>query len=733
MKRSQGYVIIGGIVVVLVVVVLMAVLIPPKPVISTCPASYQSHPLILVSLDGFRADYLERGLTPGLQALVDEGVHAPYMKPSYPTLTFPNHYSIVTGLYPESHGIIANSFYDPEFGASFSLGSAESLKGRWWGGEPIWNTLTRQGKSSATFFWPGSDADIGGQHPTYWIPYNDDTPFSERIQQVLSWIDLQENERPAWISLYLNEPDHTGHGEGPNSNQVDALIMYADFMIQQLVSGLEARGLDSCVNMVVLADHGMAASGADKIIKLKDYVPDIYDLAYTYSGAFGRISLKNESEEVEMDILEKLSCQREELRAYDYRDLPTRFHFSHNRRIEDIVLDLDPGFTVTTSSDFYLEGQHGYDNYFQKMNALFIGRGPAFKKGVEIEPFQNIELYNLMCYLTGVTPAPNNGTEGSLYHALVSPPDAPSLPEEAKPPTAPYPGPGEVEARLSLSGCAGDLVAIEWKYPKAELRLGAGALAGPVERVRHHSHDCCSIYDARTLCLATACLFPTGFSESLKMPLWTSVTVSDTRTEAQPPLWCSDVRLTALTSPTCAEYEALNMTMAPLLPPSFVQDPELVRVPYMVSNSVPAAPQLAERWSQLVTDLVPAWLGGRDSLNLVVGPVFDSDADSHVDNFTMFSPPPETPSDMFAVITRCESPSVPVDDCAPEELDAVAFIVPESIRVPNCMNATRFAQEFSAKVRDVEIATGLTFYPGLSFADRARLGLRIHSDIWPLA
>lgn len=168
---------------------------------------------------------------------------------------------------------------------------------------------------------------------------------------------------------------------------------------------------------------------------------------------------------IEMDVLEKLTCQREELRAYDYRDLPTRFHFSNNRRIEDIVLDLDAGYTVSVSSDFYLEGQHGYDNYEQKMNvsvradggkkdgeregyekkreegkktvirlysfsqALFIGHGPAFKKGVEIEPFQNIELYDLMCHLTGVAPAPNNGTEGSLYHALVIPPTMPSLPQ----------------------------------------------------------------------------------------------------------------------------------------------------------------------------------------------------------------------------------------------------------------------------------------------------------------
>lgn len=729
MQQSRVYIIGGGVTVVLVVIVLLAVLVPPKTEIRACPASYEKHPLILVSLDGFRADYLEKGLTPGLQALVDGGVHAPFMKPSYPTLTFPNHYTIVTGLYPESHGIIANKFYDPDFKASFSLGSEESLKGRWWGGEPIWNTLARQDKMSATFFWPGSEADIGGQHPTYWFPYSDDTLFSERVEQVLSWVTLPEQERPAWISLYLNEPDHTGHGEGPDSNQVDALIMYADRTIQQLVAGLESLGLTSCVNLVVVADHGMAASGLDKIIKLKDYVPDIGDLAYTYSGAFGRISLKNDSEEIEMDVLEKLTCQREELRAYDYRDLPTRFHFSNNRRIENIVLDLDAGYTVSVSSDFYLKGQHGYDNYEQKMNALFIGHGPAFKKGVEIEPFQNIELYNLMCHLTGVTPAPNNGTEGSLYHALVSPPDTPSLPQEAKPPAASYPSAEEEEARLTLSGCDGDLAAVEsWmssldlteaQKQEAEARHlpwgvpHSGNLSASLVLLHHGSHV-------------------TAFSESLKMPLWTSLTLSGAPTNPPPESWCSDVRLTTETTPTCAGYESLaplNVSMAPLLPPGFLQDPDLVRVPYMVSNAVPAAPQLVERWSQLVTDLVPSWLAVHGSLNLVLGPVFDADADSHVDDF---SPPPEMPSDMFAVVTRCESPGVPVDRCPHGDLDALSFIVPEALRVINCLNATRFAQEFSAKVRDVETATGLTLFPQLPFAERSRLELRIHSDVWPL-
>ncbi|XP_047480634.1 LOW QUALITY PROTEIN: venom phosphodiesterase 2-like [Penaeus chinensis] len=445
MKQSRGYIIGGAVAVVLVVIVVMAVLVSPKPEIRACPASYESHPLILVSLDGFRADYLEKGLTPGLQALVDGGVHAPFMKPSYPTLTFPNHYTIVTGLYPESHGIIANKFYDPEYHATFSMGSEESLQGRWWGGEPIWNTLTRQGKMSATFFWPGSEADIGGQHPTYWLPYNDDTLFSERVQQVLSWITLPAEDRPAWVSLYLNEPDHTGHGEGPDSNQVEALIMYADRSIQQLVSGLEDLGLLDCVNLVLVADHGMVASGLDKIIKLQDYVADIYDLAYTYSGAFGRISLKNDSEGIEMDVLEKLTCRRSPQPRYP-RTPRRGFPLKQNRRIENIVLDLDAGYTVSVSSDFYLEGQHGYDNYEQKMNVSVRADGG--------EKFTRKRLLDTTRFI--------NSFPSDIAKTHLDQSQSPSsFPQEAKPPAASYPS-AEVEvARLTLSGCEGDLAAVE--------------------------------------------------------------------------------------------------------------------------------------------------------------------------------------------------------------------------------------------------------------------------------
>ncbi|XP_063883864.1 venom phosphodiesterase-like [Scylla paramamosain] len=697
---------------------------------SQCPTDYAQHPVILVSTDGFRADYLNRDLTPTLKKLAETGIHAPYLQPSYPTQTFPNHYTIVTGLYPESHGIISNKFYDPEFHATFSIGTEESKKGRWWGGDPIWNTITRQGKISATFFWPGSDVPIDDQYPTYWVEFDESIPFEYRVDKVLEWVSLPEEERPVWISLYFQEPDHTAHMTGPDSSLVNKKLQYVDQMLQRLVDGLEERELLSCVNLIILADHGMASSVdlPDYVINLKDYIPDIYDAAYTFTGAFSRIDPKNKSEEVEQDMMSKLACKREELRVYQREDLPTRLHFSNNRRIEDIVLDLDPGYVATVSSSFSNLGNHGYDYYNHEMDALFIALGPDFLHNMEIEPFHNIELYNLMCHLTGVNPSPNNGTLGSLYHILAHPPEYPQLPEEEKPTTSGFPE-GDLGPLLGMSGCEGDLefpedwlaslnfsfeqqqeleaIHVPWGIPHS------GHLPANLTLLHHPDHV-------------------TAYSEALRMPLWTSFSVESGRPGTPLKQWCSDVRLHTDTTQTCASYgvlEPLNITMHPLFAPKYSKDASLGRLPYLVSNAVPVSLSLAKHWEQLMDLLVPAWLEALGPLNLLVGPVFDNNADSFPDNFLDFSSP-EVPSDLFAVITRCTEPVSSLTVCPHAKLDANSFIFPQKQLVTNCMDAEKYTHEFSAKVHDIELVTGLTLYPDTGAHNRTSLILRSHSDMW---
>ncbi|XP_050729429.1 venom phosphodiesterase-like [Eriocheir sinensis] len=695
-----------------------------------CPVDYVEHPVILVSMDGFRADFINRGLTPTLQALADQGVHAAFMHPAYPSQTFPNHYTIVTGMIPEAHGIISNDFYDPEFGATFSVGSDEALLGRWWGGEPIWNTLTRQGKISATFFWPGSDADIGGEHPSYWYAYNENIPFEARVDQVLEWVSLPVEQRPAWISLYLDEPDHTEHTFGPDSLLVNAKLEYVDRILQRLVDGLTERGIFECVNLIVLADHGMASSVGlpDHVIKLVDYIPDIDDLANIYTGAFPRIDLKNESDAAELDIMSKLACKRDEMRVYRREDLPTRLHFSNNRRIEDIVMDLEPGYVVSVSHVLTNLGNHGYDYYQTTMNALFIATGPEFLQSTVVAPFHNIELYNLMCHLTGVEPAPNNGTLGSLYHILAQPPAYPELPEEERPPTLEFPS-GDLGPLLDMAGCEGDLQAPEdWLYflnftlkEQQSLEVThvpwgvpySGSLPANLTLLYHPDHV-------------------TAYSKALKMPLWTSFTVEEPLLGTPVEPWTSDVRLSPDTTQTCGSYNTslpFNASMYPLFPPVYSRNSSFTRIPYLVSNAVPVSPSLEERWVQLVSHLVSGWVQVLGPLNLILGPVFDNNADSYPDDFAGFSFP-EVPSDLFAVVTRCLETVPSLAECPHAMLDADAFIFPQDQMMSNCLESAEYAKEFSAKVHDVEVVTGFTFYPDLSTFNRTTLVLRSHPKMW---
>lgn len=708
---------------------------------SQCPADYGHRPVLLVSLDGFRADYLQRGLTPTIQRMAENGVHSPFMMSSFPTVTFSNHYSIVTGLYPESHGIISNYFFDPVFQANFSLRTSVKFNGTWWGGEPIWNTLARHGKKSATFFWPGSDADIHGMHPTYWRKYDRSVPYRNRVQQVLEWLSLKADERPAWVCLYLNEPDHEGHATGPYSPQLNEKLQVVDNEISRLMEGLAERQLEHCVNILVVSDHGMAQSGPDKVISLERFVPEIDMEADVFSGASPGIRLRNDNEETKLDILQRLSCQ-EKMRVFRREDLPKRLHYTNNRRINDLVLHLDPGYSVedinpNNRKKLPDHGFHGYDYYFSEMNALFVGYGPDLQHGLEVEPFHNIELYNLMTILTGVAPVPNNGTWGALHHLLANPPPNPIIAKEVQPPTLCCSGNGAESQASADCDCnlAGDkgwlsaLIMTASQREEAEARHlpwgtpHSATLKADMVLLHHLSHV-------------------TGYSQLLKVPLWTSFTVEDKPFETPLAAWSSDPRLKPSAAPSLTDFSTLaNFTMTPLFPPWLAGSPTFLRerndsgdgnhgeVPYLVSNGVAMSNQLAERWRHLVEQMVPRWFDKHGPINVVLGPVYDADDDSHHDNLVVLRTP-AVPTDMFAVVTRCLKKVTSLDLCPHQSLDSISFIFPQFQAVTNCLSAERYAQIFSAEVRDVELATGLTFFPALTFPDRVRVILRVHPDLW---
>jgi predicted AlkP superfamily pyrophosphatase or phosphodiesterase len=376
--------------------------------------------LILISLDAFRWDYLDKADTPNLHQLIATGVRSRSLISAFPTKTFPNHYTIATGLWPEHHGIIFNTIYDPQMNAYFHVSDAAAVQdGRWWGGEPIWVTAVKQGQLSATYYWPGSEAAIEGLRPTYWKAFAEQMPYSQRIEQTLAWLDLPVDKRPTFIALYLEEVDNKGHRYGPDSPQEIAAIKLMDRNIGELLQGLQARGIYDQTNIIVTSDHGMTAADANKVIYLDDYL----DLSkVVLSGETPVIGLSPKTGDAQQ-LYQKLAAAHPHLAVYLKSEVPERFHFRDNARIPAIVCLADEGWTITTHSilgafGYFNRGAHGYDPQLTSMQAIFIAHGPAFANNLIVEPFQNVEIYNLICYALGLKPAPNDGDLNNVRAVL---------------------------------------------------------------------------------------------------------------------------------------------------------------------------------------------------------------------------------------------------------------------------------------------------------------------------
>jgi predicted AlkP superfamily pyrophosphatase or phosphodiesterase len=392
----------------------------PLATAASAPADTAA-PLVLVSIDGFRPDYRATAPTPTLDRLAAEGVRAERLVPVFPTLTFPNHYSLVTGLHPEEHGIVGNSMFDPAFAAAgtdstFSLGDREALAdGRWWGGEPIWVTAEREGIRTAPLFWPGSEAEIGGVRPSVWHPYDGDLPYEARVDSVLAWLDRPAETRPGFAALYVSAVDHAGHDHGPDAPETAAAVAQADRVLARLVAGLEARGLYDRTNLVVVSDHGMAALAPDRVAYLDDAVDLEADLERILYGATTLVWPRPGREDAVVEALRGL----DHVTVYRREEVPERLHFRDHRRIAPVVVVADVGWTLTTRD--YVErrggptgGTHGYDNAAPEMAALLVARGPAFRSGAVVDEVSSVDLYNVMAAALGLRPAPNSGDPAAL-------------------------------------------------------------------------------------------------------------------------------------------------------------------------------------------------------------------------------------------------------------------------------------------------------------------------------
>jgi predicted AlkP superfamily pyrophosphatase or phosphodiesterase len=378
--------------------------------------------VVLVSIDGFRPGDLDRRWAVRLRDLAAHGVRARWLRPVAPTLTFPNHYTIATGLYPAHHGIVGNTIRDPAIGYTFTIGDTTAVRdARWWGGEPIWVTAEKQGRHAAAFFWPGTEAAIEGVRPTWYRHYDPSVPDRARVDQVLAWLRQPRPRTPGLVTLYFGDVDQAGHRDGPASPQVDSAIARVDSAIGRLEDGLAAAGLADSVDLIVVSDHGMAAVDPTRLIYLDDYV-DTTAVAVVEWGA--TVPLVPVDGEVE-GLYRRLAGRHPHLTVYRGADLPARYHDDASPRIAPLIAVADEGWLVTTHGRAAQwgarppRGMHGYDPGLRSMRAAFLARGPSFRRGVVVAPFENVHLYALMAVLLGLEPAPNDGTLDSLPPMLV--------------------------------------------------------------------------------------------------------------------------------------------------------------------------------------------------------------------------------------------------------------------------------------------------------------------------
>jgi predicted AlkP superfamily pyrophosphatase or phosphodiesterase len=357
--------------------------------------------VILISLDGFRYDYARRYGAKNLLELASQGASAPQgMIPAYPSITFPSHYTIVTGLYPEHHGIVANVFYDPARKQVYSYQDAAAVTdGSWYGGTPLWVLAEQQGMRAACFFWPGSEADIQGVRPSYYAKYNDNFPNDERVDQVLAWLRLAPTRRPHFITLYFSETDHAGHQYGPDSPQVAAAVHDVDRELGRLSDGL--KGLHLPVDEIVVSDHGMA-NVQGGWISLTDLGLDV-SLLEKYEGQF----LYAKSDGDAQAIFESLQEKSARFKVYRRAQVPEHLHFNATARAGDPVLVETGPYEIRVKADPAKPkpgaGAHGYDPAIMpEMKATFLAAGPDIRAGVTVASFENVNIYPLIAKILGL-------------------------------------------------------------------------------------------------------------------------------------------------------------------------------------------------------------------------------------------------------------------------------------------------------------------------------------------
>uniref|UniRef100_H2YLL8 SMB domain-containing protein n=1 Tax=Ciona savignyi TaxID=51511 RepID=H2YLL8_CIOSA len=705
-----------------------------------CPAGFDKPPVILFSIDGFQAEYIYRSQTPNIWKLATCGVHAPYMRSVTPTSTFPNHYSMATGLYPESHGIVSNTMYDHDHQEKFNIGNPNDFHPFWWGGEPIWVTTSNQGLKSATYFWVGSDVNIT-RYPDYYYVFDGSVPNEERMYQALDWLDLPPQDRPSFIALYMDIVDHAGHSYGPNSPEVNTELAEADRIISILMNGLKLRGLQNCVNIIMVADHGMTEISCDRKTSVEDYGVNL-DNVFFKSGAFSRVGKSSDRSKWDLfdaqQTYEDMRCKRDQTHWHAYLKhgyVPTRYHYTNNARIDDVIIAMDDQWISEGRKGSYTScngGTHGYDNEYRSMHALFAAHGPGFKRDYNTTvPFENIEIYNLVSELLDLTPAPNNGTTGSLNHVLITPKDIQAEITTEVPDTCPYPDYDIAD------------ICVRYVYHSA-------TRSNKFLNISSAIHDANMPYgrpevtetDTAAFCLLTQSDYVTAYDFTKNIPRYVSFTLQDIPRNLFTPTTCTrpDIRVPLVETTPCSDYSSPDVS------PVFLYHPALsnylaVYDATVTSNTVPMYKSTAEIWGYM-SRVLADWSGKYGGINVIAGPAFDYNYDSLPDsqatilangtflNNDIISTP--IPTHFFLVVSRCANVDQ-IQKCilSPSMLEVQSFIIPNFAESPCYTNTSdwipKTVKEHVARIRDVELLTGISFLPTWTHSQNANQETRIEA------
>lgn len=722
------------------------------------------YPVILISMDGFRPDYLERNLTPHINYLAKKGVRAKFLLPQFPTKTFPNHYSMITGLFPSHSGIVANRFTDSTLNGSFQIGRPTSFDPKWWKGEPLWVTAIKQGLVSACYFWVGSDVPIEGILPNITYKYNQTHPFETRVDKVLSWLDLpvqgtevdpekdDGRRRPDFITLYFHEPDYTSHRKGPDSAQTNAQIKIVDNMIGRLWSGLKDRSLDDKINIILVGDHGMAPVSCQRVDYLDKYNVTLNDIQspQKYGGTF--MSIDPKPGFTAEDVVSRLKC-KPRLRAFLRENLPKRLHYINNRRIGQVIVIAEDSWQIGTNSTAgarYCDGgAHGYDNLDANMRTLFVAQGPSFKKGEVVEPFQNTEIYNMITSVLGLKPAPNDGTPGSLCHLLD--PCADAVDNESKSDgnvfrtdTCRYPTDARECSNCICPYCEVNKTDVR-RYDKLldltdnqiselmDLHLPWGVPQGGA---------------GNGGCILTQQDFVTGYSTTLHLPLWVAYKLLGEKSSQSAPrrnCFRRDIRLTDAQASLCTDYSRSGFDRGHMGPnadfDTFDVNDETVMNTFLLSNIAPQHHWFnAGIWlflEKMVRDLSVKY----SYVYVISGSIFDEDVNGRRDDDGKITrwlkndtSSVAIPTHFYKIIVRCDTSKKPyyeVPGCV-GRLDVISFILPHLISRPcrKSQSSSEYLLENTARVRDIELLTGINFFSGLPSGEQARLKTISPVELW---